>query len=148
MNTVASLFAGAFALVALSPTSAIAKQYEVKMLNRGAAGPMVFEPAFLQVAPGDTVVFKPTDAGHNAETVPTMLPTGASAFRGVLSQPVTVTFTKLGLYAYKCAPHYAMGMVGLIQVGTRADKVAGAAQAGKLPGMARSRMAALVAQAH
>ena len=136
----------AAALAALTPGTASAKQYEVKMLNRGSSGPMAFEPAFLQIAPGDTVTFKPSDPGHNAETIPSIIPPGATAFKGALSQPVTVSFAKPGLYAYKCSPHYAMGMVGLIQVGAKADPTSGAAQAAKLPGLAKARMTSLLAQ--
>ena len=36
---------------------ASAAEFEVKMLNKGAKGAMVFEPDFLKVAPGDTVKF-------------------------------------------------------------------------------------------
>ena len=45
---------------------AMAAEHTVKMLNRGEAGIFVFEPAYLQVEPGDTVTFEPTDKGHNA----------------------------------------------------------------------------------
>ena len=44
------------------------------MLNKGAEGAMVFEPALVKVAPGDTVKFVATDKGHNAETIKGMLP--------------------------------------------------------------------------
>jgi len=32
--------------------------HTVKMLNQGATGIMVFEPAYLKINPGDTVIFK------------------------------------------------------------------------------------------
>ena len=38
---------------------------------------MVFEPAFVKIAPGDTVKFVSTDKGHNAEIIKGMLPEGA-----------------------------------------------------------------------
>ena len=38
---------------------------------------MVFEPALIRVAAGDTVKFIPTDPGHNAETVRGMAPEGS-----------------------------------------------------------------------
>ena len=47
---------------------AMAANFEVKMLNKGADGAMVFEPALTKVAVGDTVTFIPTDKGHNVET--------------------------------------------------------------------------------
>ena len=43
---------------------AIAAEVEVKMLNKGAEGMMVFEPALVKIAPGDTVKFVATDNGH------------------------------------------------------------------------------------
>ena len=50
-------FAGALViLVALA-----AAEVEVKMLNKGAEGPMVFEPSFIEIAPGDPVKFLATD---------------------------------------------------------------------------------------
>lgn len=36
---------------------ATAAEVEVKMLNRGTEGVMVFEPALVKVEPGDTVKF-------------------------------------------------------------------------------------------
>ena len=57
---------------------ACAAEIEVKMLNKGAEGLMVFEPALVKVAPGDTVKFVATDKGHNAETIKGMLSAGVS----------------------------------------------------------------------
>ena len=97
--------------------SAQAAEFDVVMLNKGAAGAMVFEPALTRIAPGDTVHFHATDKSHNAETIPGMLPDGAEAFAGKMNQDVTVTFTIPGVYGVKCKPHYAMGMVAVIAVG-------------------------------
>lgn len=98
--------------------AAIAEDYEVQMLNRGADGEMmVFEPGFLKVEPGDTVTFVATDKGHNSETIPDMIPEGAEPWKGKINEDVSVTLTEPGIYGYKCTPHYAVGMVGLIQVG-------------------------------
>jgi len=103
---------------ALLATSAGAAEFEVKMLNKGSDGQvMMFEPAFLRVQPGDTVRFVPTDKGHDAETIPGMLPEGAQPFKGKLSEELKVTFQTPGLYGYRCLPHFGMGMVGLIAGG-------------------------------
>lgn len=96
---------------------AFAETHEVKMLNRGEAGVMVFEPDFLRVAPGDTVVFLPTDRGHNAESVTTMMPDGAEAFKGPMNREVEAVFEIEGLYGVMCKPHFSMGMVMTIAVG-------------------------------
>ena len=87
------------------------------MLNKGAAGAFVFEPALTRVAVGDTVTFVPTDKGHNAQTVDGLLPAGAEPFKGAISQPVAVIFTVPGAYEVKCAPHYGLGMVAVVVVG-------------------------------
>jgi pseudoazurin len=125
---------------------AFSAEHEVKMLNKGSDGQaMVFEPAFLKVKPGDTVKFVPTDKGHDAETIPGMLPEGAEPFKGKLSQELTVTFEKPGLYGYKCVPHLGMGMVGLIQVGDDASNAA-AIESGKLPPLAKKRLSGFLTQ--
>lgn len=97
--------------------AAQAAEHEVKMLNKGERGVMVFEPAVLSVAPGDTVRFVPTSKSHNAESIDGMLPEGAKPFAGKINEEISVTFEKEGVYGYKCKPHYAMGMVGLVVVG-------------------------------
>lgn len=100
---------------------ACAAEIEVKMLNKGAEGMMVFEPALVKVAPGDTVKFVATDKGHNAETIKGMLPAEAAAFVGKPGEDVAVTFDKPGVYGIKCLPHYGMGMVAMVVVGTPAN---------------------------
>jgi pseudoazurin len=117
----------------LSPGIAFAAEHEVKMLNQGEAGMMVFEPALLRVAAGDTVRFVPTDPGHNAESVRGMTPEGAEEFKGQIGQEISVTFTVPGVYGYKCLPHYAMGMVGLVVVDDPAANLEAAKTAANPP---------------
>ena len=99
------------------PAPASAAQHEVKMLNKGAEGPMVFEPALLKIAPGDTVRFLATDKGHNAISIKGMTPEGATPFAGKMNEEIVVTFDTPGVYGFECKPHYGMGMVGLVVVG-------------------------------
>jgi pseudoazurin len=112
-----TMLAAIAALVAVAGT-ATAAEVEVKMLNKGAEGMMVFEPALVKIEPGDTVKFVSTDKGHNAESIKGMLPGDATPFVGKNGENVAVTFDKPGAYGVKCLPHYAMGMVALIVVGT------------------------------
>ncbi|HKU05016.1 MAG TPA: pseudoazurin [Bradyrhizobium sp.] len=114
MRKVMSL--AAFALL-MSASMTLAAEVEVKMLNKGAEGLMVFEPALVKVEPGDTVKFVATDKSHNAESIKNMLPEGAAPFAGKMNENVVVTFDKPGVYGVKCMPHYAMGMVALVVVG-------------------------------
>lgn len=141
----AYLFAGLVAAVAMASPAAAA-DHVVKMLNKGKAGMMVFEPALVKVAPGDTVTFVPSDKTHNAESIPGMTPAGASPFKGKMSQPVTVKFSKPGVYGFKCAPHYGMGMVGVVQVGNSGANLM-AAQKVSHPGKAKQLMGKLLDQA-
>lgn len=126
--------------IALASCPAAAKEWRVEMVNRGANGSMDFTPAFLKIAPGDTVRFVARDKTHNVESIGNMIPAGASPFRGAINQDVSVKFARAGLYGYKCLPHTAMGMVGLIQVGAAVNRAAVAANLGTLPPLARSRM--------
>ena len=96
---------------------AYAENYEVKMLNQGSEGYMVFEPSFLKINKGDSVTFIATDAAHNSASIKGMIPPGASKWNGNLSQNITITFDVEGLYGYQCTPHAMMAMVGIIQVG-------------------------------
>ena len=139
-----TLLAGAAAALALASPAAAA-DHVVKMLNKGKAGMMVFEPALLKIAPGDTVTFVPTDKVHNAESIAGMIPGGAVAFKGKMSQPIKVTFTKPGLYGYKCLPHYGMGMVGVVIVGNAGSNLV-AAQKVSHPGKAKQTFAGLLSQ--
>jgi pseudoazurin len=123
---------------ALLAGSALAETHEVQMLNKGEAGTMVFEPAFLQVEPGDTVKFVATDKSHNAESILDMIPEGAEPFKGKINEEIEVTLDAPGLYAVKCTPHFAMGMVMTIAVG-EVDAVPDGYLEGRLPRKAKER---------
>jgi pseudoazurin len=127
-----------------SPAQA-AEEHEVRMLNRGEAGIMVFEPAYLEIAPGDTVHFRSADRGHNAAAIDGMVPPGGESWAGQLNQDVSVTFEAEGVHGVRCVPHYAMGMVALIVVGDPAVNL-DAASAVSHSGKARERMAELLAR--
>ena len=104
-------------LATLFCSAALAEVHEVKMLNRGASGAMVYEPDYLAIAPGDTVKFIATQPSHNAASLPGLLPEGAEPFKGRINEEVEVKFDVPGFYGIQCIPHLAMGMVMLIQVG-------------------------------
>lgn len=135
-------------MTALTPailTPAMAADHEVRMLNKGEAGAMVFEPALVQAAPGDTVTFVATDKGHNAETIKGLIPDGAEAFKSAFGKDFTVTVDAAGVYAVKCTPHYPMGMVALIVVDGDLGNL-DAVKDGRYPGKAKTRMADLFAE--
>ena len=90
------------------------------MLNTGALGTMVFEPAFIKINAGDSINFEMSDAGHNAVTV--AAPAGSMPFDTKYKPSTIVKFDVNGLYLYKCSPHAMMAMAGLIQVSDANNK--------------------------
>ena len=133
------------ALMLAAPGAALAAEHEVKMLNKGESGTMVFEPAFVRAEPGDTIRFVPTDKSHNVEAIKTMLPEGVEPFRSKVNDEFILTVDVPGIYGVKCTPHFTMGMVALIQVGEDPANLE-AAQGAKLPPKAKERMDAAFAQ--
>jgi pseudoazurin len=146
MNRILATFAlGAFA--ALTPwTGAFATEYQVLMTNKDAEGQMwQFEPAFLQIAPGDSVRFVPADKGHNTEATAKTIPEGANPWKGKINEPITIKYMREGIYVYKCLPHAGLGMVGVIQVGESTVNLEAVKNA-NMPGKAANRLAELIAQ--
>src|SRR5919106_5721573 len=88
----------------LDPGPASAAEYEIEMLNKSEVGIMVFEPAFLEIAPGDTVHFRAVDKGHNAASIDGMIPEGGATWKGGLSKDVDVTFDVEGVHGIRCVP--------------------------------------------
>ena len=133
MNRKFTAIAAFAAGIVMLAGAAGAAEVDVRMLNRGADGAMVFEPNLVRIAPGDSVHFIAADKGHDAMSVDGMIPDGAQPFEGKLGQDVTVTFTVPGVYGFKCKPHYAMGMVGVVVVGSpvNLDAAKAVKQAGK-----------------
>lgn len=131
------------ALLMLGAGDALAADHQVRMLNKGAKGTMVFEPDFVAAAPGDTITFIPTDKSHNAEAIKGMLPDGAESFKSPVNELFTLTLGQEGVYGVKCTPHYGMGMVLLVVAGkpVNLDK----AKAVKHPGFAKKRFEAIFA---
>ncbi|CAD7024549.1 pseudoazurin [Pseudorhizobium endolithicum] len=132
--------------LALYAVPALSAEIEVKMLNKGSDGQaMVFEPAAIKAAPGDTIKFVPSDKGHDAAAMKGMIPEGAEEFKGKMNQELSVTLDKEGAYVVKCTPHLGMGMVAVIVVGDAPANL-DAVKTGKLPKKARERVDAAIAE--
>ena len=140
-----STYAAALLFIFAFAGGAAAEEHVVQMLNKGEKGAMVFQPDFVQAAPGDTIKFVPTDKSHNAETIKGMIPEGAEAFKSKMNEEFSVTLDKEGVYGIKCTPHYGMGMVALIVVGQPVN--ADEAKAVKQTGKAKAHFAELFGQA-
>jgi pseudoazurin len=145
MNKLFGMMAAAAFIAGAMTAPALAANFDVQMLNKGEAGAMVFEPALVKLAPGDTVTFLPIDKGHNAESIKDMTPEGAELFKAGMNKEVTVTYTVPGVYGVKCAPHFAMGMVMVVVVGDDLSNLE-AVKAVKTPGKAKERFAAVFAE--
>ena len=96
--------------------SVSSQEKDVKMLNAGKEGMIVFEPAVLSIKKGDTVKFVATDVAHNSSSVEGMIPEGAEPWVGAMNQDIEVTLTEEGVYVYQCTPHNMMAMIGVIKV--------------------------------
>ncbi|MFT4706225.1 MAG: pseudoazurin [Yoonia sp.] len=132
------MIASGLALSVALTGAAAAEGFEIKMVNRGEAGTMIFEPAFLRIAAGDTVKFIAEDRAHNAESIPEMMPEGAEEFTGKINEEISVTYDVEGLYGVRCKPHFAMGMVMTIAVGDIAEAPEGYME-GRIPRGAKKR---------
>lgn len=110
-------FKNGLTAVALTLASSVimAAEHVVEMKNSGADGAMVFEPGFVKAQPGDTVKFVLVDPAHNSVSVE--VPEGAEGWQGAMNEGMTVTLNEEGVYVYKCTPHAALNMAGVIQVG-------------------------------
>ena len=78
---------------------------------------MVFEPPVIKIQPGDSIKWLNANPGHNTVSINEMIPSGAKTWNGKMNEEIVVEFTEEGVYGYKCAPHYILGMVGLVIVG-------------------------------
>ena len=106
--------------------------HEVQMIQEGAE--FKYLPASLTIKSGDVVVFKSISGGlHNVEFLPDSIPAGATDIMNAnipnrqgplaselvdVGQNITISFAgaPVGEYHFKCLPHEAMGMRGMIIV--------------------------------
>ena len=98
-------------------TLVIAADHTIEMLSSSNGEMMVFKPAVLKIAPGDSVTWKATNPGHNTASIAEMTPDASLEWNGKINEELKITFTKEGVYGYKCTPHYILGMIGIIAVG-------------------------------
>ena len=120
------------AVVLILTGGAWAAEVEVKLFNKGSdGGMMVFEPAYVKIASGDTVKFLSTDKGYNAESVKGMLPDGATPLVGKNGEDLAVKFEQEGVYGVKCLPHHGICMVLMVGAPANADQVKDVPQVGK-----------------
>ena len=84
---------------------------------------LIYQPAAIKINTGDSIRFKPTSYGHNAQSIEDIIssdagmPKGAKPWRGEMNEEFSVQFTVPGIYLYACTYHYIVGHVGVIMVG-------------------------------
>ena len=103
-------------MMAAAARVAFADEIRIKMLDKSDSGALAFEPGFVKVNPGDTIVFEPTQRGGHS-SVSLLVPPGAQAWSGAPDKEVRVRLDTEGVYLYECAAHKMMGMAGVIVVG-------------------------------
>ena len=127
LKRLAGALAGALAvagpLAAALPQAASAETVIVKMMFNEDTGDFLFEPARIEIAPGDMVVWRQDDADneHNVVAYPDRIPAGSEPFEGAmltkLGETWSLRFDTVGSYFYHCHPHEEAGMRGLVVVG-------------------------------
>lgn len=81
----------------------------------GPSGQLVFEPAEVQISPGDTIRWVWESGGHNVSPE-----SGDWGHQPIENQGFTYehTFESAGENPYVCTPHASAGMEGVIMVGS------------------------------
>jgi pseudoazurin len=104
-------------LMTALPLAATAADVHVKMLTKGSDGQaLVFEPMYVKVKVGDTVVYTPSEkAGHTSVSL--LVPAGATMWKAKPDTEIRVKIVKQGIYLVECDVHKTLGMVGVIQAG-------------------------------
>jgi len=113
---------------------------EVNMYTKDPDNPsglQVFKPRLVNANVGDTIKFIPSDPTHQSSSIDDMIPAGAQGWEGKINEEVTYVLPTEGVYGYKCVPHYAAGMVGMVVVG-EGDEIQNAEDARNVthPGLA------------
>ena len=130
-------------LVAWLSTAASAQEMVIRM--GGPDGEIGIFPEITYVEVGETVRFRSTGHMHASRSINTMCPSDVS-WRARIGEDVVVRFDEAGIYAFKCAAHYAMGMVGLVVVGGSTELDEEAREA-RHPPAAQEQLERLLAEA-
>lgn len=140
-------YIAAFAILAASVPSASSAEIVVEMLDQSKTSKdkNVYEPGLVQVNVGDTVKWISSNPSHNVAFIAGAIPKGVAVFTSPMKKEVSFTFKTPGIYAYKCAPHLGMGMVGVVVVGGDKSNLA-AVRATFVPPVAKARLAPLLAR--
>jgi pseudoazurin len=101
------------AIVAPAPAPAPAATAEVHVIKPEG---LKFAPLVIEIAVGDTVAWE-NMSSHDTQSIEGLVPEGAELWHSSMGENFEFTFTKEGIYIYKCTPHFGAGMGGVIIVG-------------------------------
>jgi pseudoazurin len=101
----------------MAASTAEAAEHLVRMLTDSAQGRFQFVPAIVMIEPGDDVRFVPDTHMHAVKSTAATQPEGAPRGWGRMGEAIVVRLEQPGVYGFKCAAHYQIGMVGMIIVG-------------------------------
>jgi pseudoazurin len=127
--------------------SANASETTVHIMNRDPKTNISFlySPGVVRVAPGDTVNWVSTNTMHNVTFVSGGVPSGVPQFTSGFQTLISYKFSKPGIYFYKCGPHFALGMVGVVVVGNDRSNLAALSNL-DLPMAAKQRLNSFVGE--
>ncbi len=99
----------------VTPSLLRAEDHEIHGIDNRGYEFMFFEPAFLQVEPGDRVTFVVHHFDHKPRSV--FVPEGAEPWEANQGESITVTLEQEGVYLFDCFYHNVQGMAGVLVVG-------------------------------
>ena len=82
------------------------------MLNNLGKEKMLYSVKLAEVDLDDKIIWESTTKGPNVEFV--VMPKGVKKFKSKINKDATYEFKVPGIYLYQCAPHKAMGMIGIV----------------------------------
>jgi pseudoazurin len=138
-------FLSALAMTALS-VPAFAQDLAIDMLNKRDDGAkMVYSQDIATIDVGDTILWLPTNKGHNVEFIDG--PDGWEApKKSKLSKEFSYTFDTPGVYLYQCTPHKSMGMIALVVVGELTQEGVDAIKDAKVMGKSKKKLKELLSE--
>ena len=108
---------GFIAIILLSSSYSFGAETVIEMLNRNGDEMMVFSKKVVHINVGDSVTWKATDKTHSVSFLQGAVPKGVAIYKSPFNQDAHYVFKTPGIYVYKCAAHYGMGMIGVVVVG-------------------------------
>jgi pseudoazurin len=138
-------FLSALAMTALS-VPAFAQDLAIDMLNKRDDGAkMVYSQDIATIDVGDTILWLPTNKGHNVEFID-----GSDGWeapkKSKLSKEFSYTFDTPGVYLYQCTPHKSMGMIALVVVGELTQEGVDAIKDAKVMGKSKKKLKELLSE--